>query len=103
MDEATMDAVVAAREAEKRLEDVPNAVRAGTRIGECPDCEARFDYGVGTDGPVGLEPCPECGARRWYKWGYRFHGEELRKDEAWDQFDAPGPVEDRYVHTDTEQ
>ncbi|MFB6071126.1 MAG: hypothetical protein ABEJ76_08895 [Halanaeroarchaeum sp.] len=86
-------AAAAARRAERMFGDMPNAVKAGQPIGECPDCGSRFDYRGDTD-RQNLDPCPECASQNWHKWGYRFHGEEIRRDEAWDEYDAPPEVDD---------
>lgn len=102
------DAARAAREAEKKLEDMPPAVLHGQSIGECPDCGTYFDYG-NPGQPGNLDPCPACGSRDWYKWGYRYNGDEYRRDEAWDRYDAPPSVRDdedesaAHSSTDTHQ
>jgi len=82
------EAAAAARRAERRLRNTPNAVLGGQPIGECP-CGGRFDYGTPSADVENLDPCPGCGSREWYKWGYRYNGEEIRRDQAWDRYDAP--------------
>lgn len=84
-------AAAAARRAERQMKKVPNAVRNGQPIGECPDCGHRFDYSRGTD-VHNLDKCPRCGSDDWYKWGYRHHGDEIRRDDAWDRYGAPPGV-----------
>lgn len=92
--DAAHGAVAAAKRAERRLREVPNVVLGGQPIGECPGCGERFDYGAHTAAEINnMDPCPGCGSREWFKWGYRYNGEELRKDEAWDRYDAPPSVE----------
>jgi len=46
------EAAAAAREAERRNAEIPNAVMAGQPIGECPGCGERFDYGAHTGADV---------------------------------------------------
>lgn len=89
MNDADVQAAHAARRAERRLEEVPNTVLNGHRIGECADCGERFEYGGVGDDVQNLDPCPGCGNRRWHKWGYRYGDREVRRDEAWDRYDAP--------------
>jgi hypothetical protein len=79
----------AARAAERRLRQVPDIVLGGQSIGECPDCGARFDYGTPATDIRNLDLCPDCGSIEWYKWGYRYDGEEIRRDEAWDRYSEP--------------
>lgn len=86
------EAAAAAREAKRRNADIPNTVMAGRAIGECPDCGERFDYGSPTTDVSNLDPCPSCGARDWHKWGYRYNGQEIRRDKAWDKYDKPPSV-----------
>lgn len=94
MDNPAQEAAAAARRAKKQNEVIPNTVRGGQPIGECPDCGTRFDYGSHAgDAPSNMDPCPNCGSRDWYKWGYRHHGEEIRRDKAWDRYDAPPSVD----------
>ena len=91
-DDPARDAAAAARRAKRRNADIPNAVMAGQPIGECPSCESRFDYARGTD-VHNLDKCPRCGSDDWHKWGYRYNGEEIRRDEACDRYDAPPTVQ----------
>lgn len=60
------DAAAAARNAD----DVPRVVLVGTRVGECNDCGENFAYGDPEHDVQNLSPCPSCGSRNWYKWGY---------------------------------
>lgn len=89
MSNPAKEAAAAARRAKRRYAKVPNAVRGGQPIGECPGCGERFDYGNPTDNVSNLDPCPGCGSRDWHKWGYRYNGEDIRRDEAWDRYDTP--------------
>lgn len=90
MSDPEQAAAYAARQAERRNKKIPNVVRGGQPIGECPGCGQRFDYGAHTGADVSnMDPCPGCGSRDWHKWGYRYNGEEIRRDQAWDKWDAP--------------
>lgn len=75
--QADLDAAAAARGAEP----VPEALLVATPIGEC-ECGARFWY-RDPEAEVGqLDPCPECGAFDWRKWGYELpDGREIPADE----------------------
>jgi len=92
MSDADAQAAAAARRAKRQASKIPNVVRAGQPIGECPDCDHRFDYSRGTD-VHNLDRCPRCGSDDWYKWGYRYDDEETRRDKAWDRYDAPPSVQ----------
>lgn len=83
------EAAAAARRAERTRRKTPNCVLGGQPIGECVDCGARFDYGRGTDVAI-MDPCPECEARDWEVWGYRYNGEEVPHDEAWNATEDTG-------------
>lgn len=98
-----VQAAAAARRAKRRLDKIPNTVLNGHAIGECPECGARFEYGDPGDDIQNLDPCPGCGHRRWYKWGYRYGDREIRRDEAWDRYDAPPTDENRPRDTGSEQ
>jgi predicted nucleic acid-binding Zn-ribbon protein len=91
MSDPANQASAAARRAKHRNESIPNVVRAGQPIGHCPDCDSRFDYSRGTD-VHNLDKCPRCGSDDWYKWGYRYNGDEIRRDQAWDRYDPPPSV-----------
>lgn len=91
--DADVQAAAAARRAKKATDKMPNAVLGGQPIGEC-HCGERFDYGPSPGADVSnMDPCPGCGSREWYKWGYRYDGEEIRRDKAWDRYDAPPSVQ----------
>lgn len=93
-DDPATEAAAAARRAQRMQEEIPNVVKGGQPIGECPNCGERFDYGAHTGANVSnMDPCPSCGSRDWYKWGYRYNGEEIRRDRAWDRYDAPPSAE----------
>lgn len=92
MSDPANEAAAATRRAKRRNADIPNVARAGQPIGECPLCGHRFDYNRGTD-IHNLDRCPQCGSDDWHKWGYRYNGEEIRRDEAWDRYDAPPSVQ----------
>jgi len=82
----------ATRRAKRLLEEILETVLHGQPIGECPDCGTRFEYSLPTTEASDLIPCPNCGSNRWYKWGYRHDGAEVRRDYAWDRYDAPPPI-----------
>jgi len=88
-DDPAADAAVAARNAERKNRDIPNVVLGGQPIGECSDCGARFDYNNPDDDVHGLDDCPKCASGMWYNWGYRYNGEEIRRDRAWGKKSPP--------------
>jgi len=82
-------AAAAARRAERRNREIPNVALRCHSIGACPDCGARFNYNRPGDEVLATDPCPDCTSTRWHNWGYRYNGEEIRRDKAWDEKSPP--------------
>jgi len=51
--------------------EVPERLLNGTRIGECQDCDARFEYGREDLSQNVSDLCPNCFSENWSRWGFR--------------------------------
>jgi len=75
------DPAAEAAAAARNTETPPDIVITGQTLGECSDCGARFEYRHPTE-IHNLDPCPGCGSQDWTKWGYRYKGDDIPKEDV---------------------